>query len=150
MQCVIVLWHNLQPTAHNQRPTAHNLNVLMRLSRSTDNQYLPLRLAWDSFRMASVHREAPGYRSDRSCDWTLSCKHRNTEEESLTGMGVWGKVLGAGCRKEPTTTVLQLAALVGTQGHKACQWRTAAGQPVSTLAHTLTIMFPTLGVQAGP
>ena len=38
------------------------------------------------------------------------------------------------CRKEPTTTVLQLAALVGTWGHKACQWRTAVGQPKSTLS----------------
>lgn len=42
------------------------------------------------------------------------------------------------CRKEPTTTVLQLAALVGTWGHKACQWRTAVGQPMSTLPPTHT------------
>lgn len=42
------------------------------------------------------------------------------------------------CRKEPTTTVLQLAALVGTWGHKACQWRTAVGQPESTSRLTCT------------
>lgn len=36
-----------------------------------------------------------------------------------------------GCRKEPTTTVLQLAALAVARGHKACQWRTAVGRPVS-------------------
>lgn len=41
-----------------------------------------------------------------------------------------GFILSWGARKEPTTTVLQLAALADTQGHKACQWRTAAGQPV--------------------
>lgn len=41
-------------------------------------------------------------------------------------------VLSWGARKEPTTTVLQLAALADTQGHKACQWRTAAGQPVAS------------------
>lgn len=35
------------------------------------------------------------------------------------------------CRKEPTTTVLQLAALAVARGHKACQWRTAVGRPVS-------------------
>lgn len=35
------------------------------------------------------------------------------------------------CRKEPTTTVLQLAALAVARGHKACQWRTAVGRPAS-------------------